>query len=160
MIIRLLLATMFAAAGPVFATAEASCKFNESDVQFTKVPERFRADYVRELESRCEIGKLQPPLIEIGLAVLQDVKELETRAPARIEAWAEPLDRLHGRSPGPYGALRERVVRLQGMNHLAPSRDVQEVRDGNVARRLVQLAVSGRVTKQEYDSLVRRLQGN
>jgi hypothetical protein len=42
----------------------------------------------------------------------------------------------------------------------AMSADEREVRQGNVARRLIGLAITGRITKQEYDSLVRRLLGN
>jgi hypothetical protein len=160
MIKRLLLAGVFAAAGPALAWAEPSCKFTEADIRSVKVPEQFRADYLRKLESDCEIGKLQPLLIEIGLAVLHDVKELEMRPRGQIEAWAEPLRRLHGPGNEGYGPLFERLDRIRGMVRPGALSNEEEVRRGNVGRRLIQLAVSGRVTKREYDSLLRRLQGN
>jgi hypothetical protein len=161
MIRRLLLAGMLVAAGPAWAFAETSCKLTEADVGLTQVPAAFRADFLRKLESDCEIGRLQPVLIQIGVAVLSDIMELEKRPRGRIEEWAIPLRRLHGASMDGYRPLQERMDRVHGVvRPPAPASDEQEVRQGNVARRLIHLAVTGRITKQEYDRLARRLQGN
>jgi hypothetical protein len=159
MINQLLLAGVLAAICPASAWAEASCRFTEADIRSVRMPEQFRADYLRKLESDCEIGKLQPLLIEIGLAVLHDVKELELRPRGQIEEWAEPLRRLHGNNEG-YGRLLERLDRIRGMVRPGALADEEEVRRGNVGRRLIQLAVSGRITQREYDSLMKRLRGN
>jgi hypothetical protein len=159
MINRLLIAGLLAAACPVSVWAEASCKFTDADIASVRMPEQFRADYLRTLESQCEIGRLQPLLIEIGLAVLRDIKDLELRPRGQIEEWAEPLRQLHGNNEG-YRQLRERLDRIRGMVRPGPASDEEEIRHGSVGRRLIQLAVSGRITQREYDSLVRRLQGN
>jgi hypothetical protein len=156
MIDRLLLAGVLVAAGPALAFAEASCKFAGS-VWVSE--EAVRPEVLRKVESNCEIGKLQPLLIEIGLTVLQDIKDLEKRPRGTLEEWAQPLLQLHGNNEG-YGRLVERLDRIRGIVRPGPLSDEEEVRQGNVARRLIQLAVTGRVTKHEYDSLMRRLQGN
>jgi hypothetical protein len=44
---------------------------------------------------------------------------------------------------------------LEGM-----SADEREVRLGGVQKRLINLAITGRITRQEYEGFVRRLQGN
>ena len=160
MIRRFLLAGVLLAAGLVAALAETSCKLTEADVGLTRLTDAFRADYLRKLESDCEIGKLQPILIEIGLAVLHEIKELEKRPQRQIEEWAQPLRRLHGWRHQGFGPLIERLERPHGGARPAAHSDEQEVRQGIVGRRLIQLAVTDRVTKHEYDSLVRRLLGN
>jgi hypothetical protein len=157
MIKRLLLAGMLAAACPASASAEASCKFTGSVIVSE---EALRPEVLRALEARCEIDKLQPPLIEIGLVVLQEIKDLELRPRGQIEDWAEPLRRLHGDRDEVYRRIRERLDRIRGMVRPATASDEEEVRQGNVGRRLIQLAISGRVTRQEYESLLRRLLGN
>jgi hypothetical protein len=158
MINRALLAGVFAAASPTLVWAESSCKFTGSVVISGISGEGVHAGVLRALEARCEIDRLRPPLIEVGLAVLQDIKELETHPQRPIETWAEPLRQLHGPSRSGYEALYERLDRIAGIS--CPTSDDEEVQRGNVGRRLNELAISGRVTKQEYDSLVRRLQGN
>jgi hypothetical protein len=157
MIKRLLLSGMLAAACPALASAEASCKFTGSVIVSV---EALHAEVLRALESQCEIGKLQPLLIEIGIAVLRDIKDLELRPRGQIEEWAEPLRRLHGDRDEVYRRILERFDRIRGMVRPATASDEEEVRQGNVGRRLIQLAVSGRITRQEYESLVRRLQGD
>jgi hypothetical protein len=159
MINRLLIAGLLAAACPASVWAEASCKFTDADIASVRMPEQFRSDYLRTLESQCEIGKLQPLLIEIGLAVLRDIKDLELRPRGQIGEWAESLRRLHGERDEGYRRILERLDRIRGMVRPTAS-DEEEVRQGNVGRRLIQLAISGRITRQEYESLVRRLQGD
>jgi hypothetical protein len=156
MIKRLLLSGMLAAACPALASAEASCKFTGSVIVSV---EALHAEVLRALESQCEIGKLQPLLIEIGLAVLRDIKDLELRPRGQIGEWAESLRRLHGERDEGYRRILERLDRIRGMVRPTAS-DEEEVRQGNVGRRLIQLAISGRITRQEYESLVRRLQGD
>jgi hypothetical protein len=119
MIKRLLLAGMLAAGCAAHAWADASCTFTEAELNLSpRLPEEFRAELVRTSEARCEIEKLRPPLIEIGVAVLKDIRELERRPRGSLGEWAEPLHRRHGPSSivtqaslPPWSVLRMRPFR-------------------------------------------------
>jgi hypothetical protein len=158
---RLLLAGMLATGCAAHAWAEPSCTVTEADLNLSpRLPEDFRAELVRTSEARCEIEKLRPPLIEIGIAVLKDIRELERRPQGSLSEWAEPLHRRHGPSSNSYAGFLAAVERSRNAAVPAMSADEREVRQGNVGRRLIGLAITGRIAKQEYDSLVRRLLGN
>jgi hypothetical protein len=97
---------------------------------------------------------LRPPLIQIGVAVLQDIRELELRPPASPDNWVLAVRSRYRACVS--GRLGEEV---RGRSPSA-STDELEVRNGSVQRRLIRLALTGRVTKAEFDSLAKRLQGN
>lgn len=100
---------------------------------------------------------LRPPLIQIGVAVLQDIKELEQRPATNPGEWVEAVRQRYRACISMTMPLQERTV---GRVTAPSSPDEVEVRRGMVQRRLIRLALTGRVTKAEFDSLARRLQGN
>jgi hypothetical protein len=81
----------------------------------------------------------------VGRAV-QVLQELEQRSAAPPEAWAEPL---RNRAPT--------FVRAFGVGQLeSMSTDVRAVETGELDRRLRDLALTGRITEQEYRALTKR----
>jgi hypothetical protein len=96
----------------------------------------------------------QPLFIGTGLAVLEEIKELEQRPAGSPGEWAEDLPR---KNPARSLVLGESVERGPGDRMSA---DEREVRAGGVQERLIRLAVTSRISKDEYDGLARRLQGN
>jgi hypothetical protein len=100
--------------------------------------------------------RLRPPLIQIGVAVLQDIKELEQRPEAQPEAWVDAVRQQYRKC---IGLVIRSAERMAGRD-TAFSADELAVRNGLVERRLVRLALTGRVSKTEFDSLAKRLQGN
>jgi hypothetical protein len=81
-----------------------------------------------------------------ALQVLQEVKELEQRPAAPLEAWVEPL-----RSRGPIFGRAFEPGELENM-----SADVRAVETGELDRRVRDLALTGRITEQEYRALTKR----
>jgi hypothetical protein len=121
-------------------------------------PGMLKADpaILREMdEIRDELQKLQPPLRGMGVAILQELKELERRPAGPLDEWAHALRRRYTSWTGIFGAMRiQDAATFKGL-----SEDEREVQAGNVQKQLIMLAASGRITKQEYDQFVRRLQG-
>jgi hypothetical protein len=83
--------------------------------------------------------------VERTVQLLHEVKELGQRPEATPEAWAVPL-----RSRGPiFGGVDARELKSM-------STDVRAVESGEVERRLIDLALTGRVSEQEYRVLMGR----
>jgi hypothetical protein len=124
------------------------------------VPENERDLYLATDEIRRELQSLQPLFTRLGLEILRDLKELETRPQGSVGEWAEAM---HQRYTSLTGIMASAVVietiggrdGLEGM-----SSDEKEVRLGGVQKRLIHLAITGRITREEYEGFVRRLQGN
>jgi hypothetical protein len=106
------------------------------------------------------IQELQPLFPHIGLAVLQDIKELENRPEGTRDEWAQALRRRYGSLFDRRRALLSLSDEVVGRGGSHLSGDEWEVRTGGVQRRLIGLAITGRISKAEYDTFVRRLQGN
>ena len=100
--------------------------------------------------------RLRPPLIQIGVAVLQDIKDLEQRPEAIPDDWVEGVRQQYRRCIGLTMRLSEQI----GSRDRTSSPDELAVRNGMVERRLVRLALTGRISQAEFDSLAKRLQGN
>jgi hypothetical protein len=81
-----------------------------------------------------------------AVQVLQKIKELELRPAVDAEAWAKPLrdQRIFGRAFEP-----DEIERM--------SPDVRAVETGEMRQRLRQLALTGRVTEQQYRALTGQL---
>jgi hypothetical protein len=91
--------------------------------------------------------------------VLEDIKEYERRPEGTTGEWAEPIRRwyrISGHCPALMAAMspEEREARER------MSEDELAVRSGAWRERLIKLAITGRITKEEFESLVNRLQGN
>jgi hypothetical protein len=86
-----------------------------------------------------------------AIVVLQDIKELEKRPQGSPEDWAEAMRRRQGSSG-------IRLIQKGALDRWSP--DEREAHTGGVERRLQNLATTGRVTKDEYDQLAKRLQRN
>jgi hypothetical protein len=110
---------------------------------------------------QSELQELRPLFPHLGLAVLQDIKQLEQRPEGTPEEWADALRQRHACPAGlcrlPPRSLSETI---EGRGGQRLSEDEKEVRYGGLQRRLIELAITGRITKEEYDGLVKRLQGN
>jgi hypothetical protein len=119
----------------------------------------FRAlrDHLARLGWRSESAedhrRLHARLISKAIAVLQNIKELEKRPADTPGAWAESFRQRQGPLAGPV-----RLIEKGSMDHL--SEDEREASTGGVQRRLRDLAISGRITREEYDSLNARLGQN
>ena len=100
--------------------------------------------------------RLRPPLIQIGVAVLQDIKDLEQRPATMPDDWVEAVRQQYRRCIDPTGRFSYQI----GDRDRTYSPDEQAVRNGQVERRLVRLALTGRISQAECDSLATRLQGN
>jgi hypothetical protein len=83
-----------------------------------------------------------------AVAVLEELKALDQRPEAKPGEWAEPLRRTELAGP-------LRVMRLGSDEGLSDAE--KEVRNGGVRRKLTQLAVSGRISKAEYDAFLTKL---
>jgi hypothetical protein len=125
----------------------------------TWVPEFCRADYVRMVQAERDLHELRPLFMHVGLAVLEEIREMERRPVTHVGEWALPLQRRHASADcGLVGPGRTALVAHGGPQPW--SADELDVHRGGVQRRLIRLAISGRITKEEYDGMVRRLQGN
>src|SRR5262245_22643405 len=69
----------------------------------SSVPESHRADYLRMIEVERELQSLQPLFKQVGLTILQDLKELEQRPEGRRDEWAEALRRRYASPSGIVG---------------------------------------------------------
>jgi hypothetical protein len=96
------------------------------------------------VETERDRERVHQEWVERGVQVLQKVKELELRPAAATGAWVEPL--RHQRPS--FGRAFEAGV-LESM-----SADVWAVETGELERRLKELALTGRVTEQEYRALI------
>jgi hypothetical protein len=112
--------------------------------------------------NHAEFRQILPPrplFPHFGLAVLQDIKQLERRPEGPPGEWVQPLLRWQtwaARWPAPVAAYEV----IQGREGSPLSEDEREVRRGGVQRRLIDLAITGRIAKEEYDGLVKRLRGD
>ena len=106
--------------------------------------------HLRRLGWRTETDedrkRVRQEWVSRSLQVLQEVKEMEQRPAAPPGAWIEPL-------------RNRRVKPLRLINREALERmpaDVRVVSTGELYRRLWDLALTGRVTEQEYRALTER----
>jgi hypothetical protein len=122
-------------------------------------PERARFSCAELAEARRGLPSLQPLFPHLGAAVLEDVKEFERRPESAIGDWAEPLRRwyrLSDQCPAPKAAMTPQ--QQQAWDRM--SENERALRSGGLQRRLINLAVTGRITEEEFHRLVNRLQGN
>ena len=127
----------------------------------SSTPEERRAEVLAAIEAERALGELQPLFPHLGVQVLQELRELERRPAANPDAWVEPIRRRYT-SPGP------RRVPPKSLGSAIAGRDPSEglsddertVRSGGVQRLLIGLAITGRISEQEYEAVVRRLRGN
>jgi hypothetical protein len=103
-------------------------------------------------ENEVDRQRARARLLQRGVQVLQVIKGMETRADGRLEEWTEAIRK---RRQLPSGEVR--FHGKDALNRLTP--DEREVTTGVARRRLDQLALTGRVTKEEYDSLSLKLEG-
>jgi hypothetical protein len=96
-------------------------------------------------ETEQDRERIHREWVERALQVLQEVKELEQRPAVSPEAWAESLRK---RTPG---------LRAFGPGALETmSADVRAVETGELDRRIGDLALTDRITQQEYRALAER----
>jgi hypothetical protein len=99
----------------------------------------------RRTETEQDRRRAHREWVERTVQLLHEVKELGQRPEATPEAWAVPL-----RSRGPiFGGVDARELKSM-------STDVRAVESGEVERRLIDLALTGRVSEQEYRVLMGR----
>jgi hypothetical protein len=124
------------------------------------VPEDRREFYLATEEARRERDSLQPLFTRLGVRILQELKELEQRPEGTLGEWAQGLYRRHTSPAGIAASVR--VLEVIGGHDPFEGRtpDEREVLLGHVPSRLIHLAITGRITKEEYDSFVGRLRGN
>jgi hypothetical protein len=124
------------------------------------VSEDQREFYLATEEARRELDSLQPLFTRLGVQILQELKELDQRPEGALGEWAQALHRRHTSLAGMTAGivLREVIGGRDPLEGRTP--DEREVLLGNVPRRLIHLTITGRMTKEEYDSFVRRLRGN
>jgi hypothetical protein len=84
-----------------------------------------------------------------GVALLEELRALDQRPEAKPGEWAEPLRRT-----GLAGPLRV-VTRLGSDEGLSEAE--KEVRNGGLRRKLTQLAITGRISREEYDAFRTKL---
>jgi hypothetical protein len=120
------------------------------------VPEHRRAEYQKMVAIKRELVCSPALFPHQAQLVLQDVKILEGRPENNPGEWAEALGPLFP------PALPDRLLSPDGF--LSTLRDMgipeDELRNLSVQKRLINLAVTGRITKQEFERLVERLRGN
>ena len=109
------------------------------------------------IEVERELQSLQPLFNHIGVAILQEIKQLEKRPEGQLDQWAEALHRKYTSPGGIAGAHR---LVLGGDHWRRMSANEREVYAGRVQIRLINLATTGRISREEFDDFVRRLQGN
>jgi hypothetical protein len=119
-----------------------------------RAPEHRRASCQEVAEARRHVPTLSGPIFfpHLGLAVLEDIKEFELRPEDTPGEWAVPLRRW-------YEMRNDCPVPMAPPAWERMSEDERELRSSGLARRLIELAITGRITKREFDGLVRRLQG-
>jgi|GraSoiStandDraft_4_1057263.scaffolds.fasta_scaffold1075800_2 hypothetical protein len=151
-------ALLLACAAPGFCQ-NAAWQLGE-DLRFLPPPPpRARATCKEVHEAGRAVPRLQALFPHLWAAVLDDVKEFELRPEGIPGEWVEPIrrwSRIAGDCAPPVAAIsleqRQAWERLSG--------DERALRGGGMQRRLINLAITGRVTKVEFDRLVDRLEGN
>jgi hypothetical protein len=127
--------------------------------QLMRPPWLIRAELAETEEIRRELYLLQPAYTRLGVAILQDIKRLEQRPAGPLARWAEALRRRYTSRAGMVvGVLAEARPGGRGQAQ-GLTDDETTVRRGGVQRRLIQLAITGRISEPEYESVVQRLQG-
>ncbi len=99
-------------------------------------------------ETEADRERIRQERMARALEVLKDVKELEQRPEGATPAWAEPL-----RNPPPSRGF----ILISGLDKMPE--EVRAVQTGELGERLRKLAVSGRISEQEYRALSERLPG-
>jgi hypothetical protein len=94
--------------------------------------------------------RAQMRIIARKLVVLREIKELEKRPTGAPGEWTEPLRVQKGRVEGAFA-----VVDSASLERM--SQEEREAHLGGVERRLRELALTGRIAKDEYDALSGRL---
>jgi hypothetical protein len=167
-----LVASFVLACAPVAAAQVEGSQRDVDDIVFERlrqppaitipsgVPEDRRDFYLSMVEVKRELQSLQPWGLQRGLAVLQEMKELEKRSESSLGEWAEALRRRYTSPEGIAGTLVliENIGGRDGLEGM--SAEEREVRLGGVQKRLIGLAITGRIAKEEYDSFVKRVRGN
>ncbi len=104
-----------------------------------------------------ELTALQPLFVEQGVSLLHELRDLQhTRPEGPLEPWARELRVKYGYLARPGIDI---VLLVTGADTGPMSTDEAEVRRGGVQKLLTRLAITGRLSRAEYDSFVRDLQG-
>jgi len=115
------------------------------------VPEHRRAEYHRMLEIRRELVCWPALFPHQARSALRDIKALEGRPQNKPGEWAEAL----GPSIPP-PVFPDRV--LSALREMGIPDDT--FRNLSVQKQLINLAVTGRISQEEFDRFVERLRGN
>jgi hypothetical protein len=122
-------------------------------------PARARATCKEVHEAGRAVPRLEALFPHLWAAILDDIKQLEQRPEGTRGEWAEPIRRwieIAGDCAAPVAAPT--LEQRQAWERL--SEDDRARRGGGMSRRIFNLALTGRVTKVEFDRLVHRLHGN
>jgi hypothetical protein len=119
------------------------------------VPESQRDFYLATDEIRRELQGQQPLFTPLGLEILRDLKELETRPEGNVGEWAVAMRQRYTSLAG----ITATAVAIEGDGLQGRSPDEREVHLGGVQKRLINLAITGRSTRHDYEGFVSRLQG-
>ena len=159
-----LLVCISAIAAPADSWRDEDAKFLERLHRPSKipswVPEDQRDFYLATEDISRELRDMRPLFTRLGVDILQEIKQLEQRPEGGLGEWAAAMHRRFTSWAG----IAATIVLIQsiggrdGTEGMSP--DEREVHLGGVQMRLVKLAITGRITKEEYDGLVKRLQGN
>jgi len=146
-------AVLVACAAPSWGEASEDLRMSPRAPRFS------RASCQEAHEASRAVPRLQPAFPHFWAAILDDVKELEQRPEGTSGEWAEPIRHwleIAGDCRPPVAAptfeQRQAWERLSG--------DERARRGGGMQRRLFNLAITGRITKVEFDRLLNRLHGN
>lgn len=101
-------------------------------------------------ETEADRVRASSQVMQRGLTVLREVRELEARLASPREPWAEVIAERRARRQG-----HLEVVASHALEKLSP--DERDVQTGRVARRLDDLALTGRIGERDYVSLSERL---
>jgi hypothetical protein len=120
---------------------------------------RVRATCRKVHEAARAVPRLQALFPHLWAAILDDVKEFERRPEGARGEWVEPIRHwleIAGDCPTARAAITpEQRQAWERLSEVERAR-----RGGGMQRRLINLAITGRVTKVEFDRLVDRLEGN
>jgi hypothetical protein len=151
-------ALLLACAAPGFCQ-DAAWQPGEDLRFFPPAPPRVRVTCKEVHEAGRGVPRLEALFPHLWAAILDDIKELERRPEGTRSEWAEPIRywvEIAGDCPTPVAAITPEQRQAWGRL----SEDERARRGGGMQRRLINLAITGRVTKVEFDRLVDRLQGN
>jgi hypothetical protein len=137
---------------PVFG--QVSPHWTEHDLWRLSEPQR--AVLRAQIDAERELSVFQQIFVEHGIAILRELRTLERRPEGPLDGWAQLLR-------AKYGHLARRgvdlVLQVGTSRPAGMSADEVEVRRGGVQKLLTRLAITGRISRAEYESFVRELQG-